>query len=130
MAASPCVSAGILQYQQSNQDFNTRLVVPAWRADQARPITRRVRTALQRIPPRQRLRAAAVEKTLLAAGLLRAGLDVVAGPPWTSVTFGGYEPFTTGPPVCVWGSLTAAAVTLTSGGITREGACLPTAGGH
>jgi hypothetical protein len=46
------------------------------------------------------------------------------------VAFGGYEPFTTNPPVCVRGELTAKSVALTVGGITREGAGLPSPGGQ
>jgi hypothetical protein len=129
-AASPCVSAGVQQYQQSNQGFNARLPVPGWLAARARPETRRVREALERLTPAQRLRAAAVQSALLAAGLWREGLVVLAGPPYTSVVFGGYEPFNTRPAVCVWGILTPKSVTVDVGGNTREGACLPGAGGH
>jgi hypothetical protein len=91
---------------------------------------RRVREALERLTPAQRLRAAAVQSALLAAGLWREGLVVLAGPPYTSVVFGGYEPFNTRPAVCVWGTLTPKSVTVDVGGNTREGACLPGAGGH
>ena len=55
---------------------------------------------------------------------------MLAGPPYNSVTFGGYEILNTSPPVCAWGTVTAKGVEVDSGGITREGACLPSAGGH
>ena len=129
-AVTPCVSVGVQQEQQANQGFNARLTLPPWLAARAKPATQRVRETLDRLTPHQRLRTSAVQAALLRAGLVSEGLAVLAGPPWQSVTFGGYEPFNTRPAVCVWGTLTAKTVSVSAGGNTREGACLPTAGGH
>jgi hypothetical protein len=52
------------------------------------------------------------------------------GPPYNSVAFGGYELLSTRPAVCAWGTVSVKAVEVDFGGITREGACLPSAGGH
>jgi hypothetical protein len=50
--------------------------------------------------------------------------------PHYGVAFGGYERLTVRDAACAWGTVTVKAVEVDSGGITREGACLPTAGGH
>ena len=47
-----------------------------------------------------------------------------------SVGFGGYELGSTRPAVCAWGTVSVKTIDLESGGITREGGCLPSAGGH
>jgi hypothetical protein len=129
-AASPCVSAGVLQNQQANESFNDRIPLPAAVAAKAAPVTQRIRESLERLTPAQRLRVSAVRSSLLAGGLLSTDLVVLDGPPYNSVAFGGYELLSTRPPVCAWGTVSAKAVEVDSGGITREGGCLPTAGGH
>ena len=71
---------------------------------------------------------------MLAGGLLSADLVVSSGwtqaPPHYGVAFGGYERLSDNAAACAWGTVTVKAVEVDSGGITREGACLPTAGGH
>jgi hypothetical protein len=61
-----------------------------------------------------------------------ADLVVLAGP--SGAAFGGYVLVNTRPPVCAWGTLSVRAIAkpivVDSGGITREGGCLPSAGGH
>jgi hypothetical protein len=57
-------------------------------------------------------------------------LVVLDGPPHNSIAFGGYELLHTRPPACAWGTVSATGVEVDSGGITREGACLESAGGH
>jgi hypothetical protein len=93
-------------------------------------VTLRIRESLERLTKAQRLNGSAVRSALLAGGLLSTDLVVLAVPPYNSVTFGGYEILNTSPPVCAWGTVTAKGVEVDSGGITREGACLPSAGGH
>ena len=130
MAAGPCVSVGVQQEQQANQTFNSRIPLSAQVAAEAAPVTQRIREKLDRLTPAQRLNAAAVQSALLAGGLLKTDLVVLSGPPYNSVTFGGYELVNTSPPVCAWGTVEAKSIEVDSGGITREGACLPGAGGH
>ena len=132
MAAGPCVTVGVRREQQANQTFNSRIPLSAQGAAEAAPVTQRIRESLERLTPAQRLNAAAVQSALLAGGLLKTDLVVLAGPPYNSVTFGGYEILNTRPPVCAWGTVTAKKVGGSSSpaGITREGACLPSSGGH
>ena len=130
MTASPCISVGAEQNQQANQLFNSRIPLPGPVAAKAAPLTRRIRESLDRLTSVQRLRVSAVRSALLAGGLLSTDLVVFGGPPNTSVAFGGYELLSTRPPVCAWGTVSVKAVEVDSGGITREGACLPSAGGH
>jgi hypothetical protein len=93
-------------------------------------VTRRVRESLERLTPAQRLRVAAVRSALLAGGLHPDELVVFGGAPTSSIAFGGYELLSTSPPVCAWGSVSVKSVEADSGGITREGGCLESAGGH
>jgi hypothetical protein len=65
---------------------------------------------------------------LLAGGLHPDELVVFGGAPTSSVAFGGYELLSTSPPVCAWGSVSVKSVEVDSGGITREGGCLESAG--
>lgn len=51
-------------------------------------------------------------------------------PPHNCVSFGGYEQLSVHDAACAWGTVTVRAIEVDFGGITREGACLPTAGGH
>jgi hypothetical protein len=127
---SPCVSVGVQDYQRANQLFNERIPVPGPVAAEAAPLTQRIRQSLDQLTPAQRLQASAVRSALLTGGLLSTDLVVLDGPPYDAVAFGGYELLDTRPPVCVWGTVSAKAVEVDSGGITREGACLPTVGGH
>jgi hypothetical protein len=120
----------VQQYQQANQSFNARIPLPGPVAAEARPLTRRIRESLERLTPAQRVRAAAVRSALLAGGVFSTDLAVLDGPPYNSVAFGGYELLSTRPPVCAWGTVSRKAVEVDSGGITREGGCLPSAGGH
>lgn len=129
--ASPCISAGVEQNQQANQLFNSRIPLPGPVAAMAAPVTRRIRESLERLTPGQRLQIPAVRSALLAGGLLGTDLVVFGGPPnSSSVAFGGYELLSTRPAVCAWGMVSGKAVEVDSGGITREGACLESAGGH
>jgi hypothetical protein len=125
---TPCVSAGVQQYQQSNQMFNERETLPGWLAAEAAPVTARIRQSLQRLGPAQRLQVAAVKSALLAAGMWSS--DLVVDPGQDGVLFGGYEPFNTRPAVCAYGDVTPKTVVLDIGGNTLEGACLPSPGGH
>lgn len=133
-AASPCVSAGVQQEQQANESFNARVPLSAAGAAAAGPITQRIRDSLERLTPAQRLQVPAVRSALLAGGLLSTDLVVSSGwtqaPPHYGVAFGGYELLSVHPAVCAWGTVTVKAVDVDFGGITREGACLPGAGGH
>jgi hypothetical protein len=129
-APAGCVSAGAEQNQQANQTFNSRIPLPASVAAQAAPVTRRIRESLERLTPAQRLRVSAVRSALLAGGLHPDELVVFGGVPTRSVAFGGYELLSTSPPVCAWGSVSVKSIEVDSGGITREGGCLETAGGH
>ena len=67
---------------------------------------------------------------MLAGGVLSTDLWVFKGAASDSVGFGGYELGSTRPPVCAWGTVSMKAIDLESGGITREGGCLPSGGGH
>ena len=129
-APSPCVSVGVVQEQQANQTFNSRIPLSAAVAAKAAPLTQRIQQSLDKLTSAQRLQAPAVRAALLAGGLLSTDLVVISGPPYTSVTFGGYELLSTRPAVCAWGTVSPNSVEVDSGGITREGACLPSAGGH
>jgi hypothetical protein len=66
--------------------------------------------------------------------MLSADLIVSSGyvqpPPGNGVAFGGYERLSDNATACAWGTVTVKGIEVDSGGITREGACLPTAGGH
>jgi hypothetical protein len=132
--ASPCVSTGVQQNQQANQSFNDRVPLSAAGAAEAGPITQRIRDSLERLTPAQRLQVSAVRSALLAGGLLSTDLVVSSGwtqaPPHNGVAFGGYELLSVHPAACAWGTVTVKAIEVDSGGITREGACLPSAGGH
>jgi hypothetical protein len=130
VTASPCISAGVQQYQQANQSFNARIPLPGPVAAKAEPVTQRIRESLERLTPAQRLQASAVRSALLAGGLLSTDLVVLAGSPHNGVAFGGYEIVSTRTAVCAWGTVSVKAVEVDSGGITREGGCLPSAGGH
>ena len=127
---SPCASVGAEQNQQANQTFNSRIPLPGPVAAEAAPVTGRIRESLERLTSRQRLQVSAVQSALLAGGMLSTDLWVFKGAAADSVAFGGYERLTTPTGVCAWGSVSVKAVDLESGGITREGGCLPTAGGH
>ena len=135
-AASPCVSTGVQQNQQANQSFNDRVPLSAAGAAEAGPITQRIRDSLERLTPAQRLQVSAVRSALLAGGLLSTDLVVSSGwtqaPPHYGVAFGGYERLSVSvhTAVCAWGTVTVKAIEVDSGGITREGACLPGPGGH
>ena len=133
-AASPCVSTGVQQNQQANQSFNDRVPLSAAGAPEAGPVTLRIRDSLERLTPAQRLQVSAVRSALLAGGLLSTDLAVSSGwtqaPPHNGVAFGGYEQLSVHPAVCAWGTVTAKAIEVDSGGITRDGVCLPSAGGH
>ena len=129
-APSSCASVSAQQEQQANQTFDSRIPLPASVAAQAAPVTRRVQESLDRLTPAQRLNVTAVRAALLAAGTQSVDLVVFSGPPYNGVAFGGYELLDTTPPVCVWGTVSVKSVELNSGGITREGGCLETAGGH
>jgi hypothetical protein len=125
---------GVQQNQQANQSFNARLPLSAAVAAEAGPVTQRIRDSLERLTPARRLEVPAVRSALLAGGLESTDLVVSSGwtqaPPHYGVAFGGYERLSARTAVCAWGTVTVKAVDVDSGGITREGACLPTAGGH
>ena len=127
---SPCVSVGAEQNQQANQTFNSRIPLPGSVAAEAAPLTARIRQSLERLTPAQRLQVSAVRSALLAGGMVSTDLVVFKGAAASAVAFGGYELLSTRPPVCDWGMVSVKAVELDSGGITREGGCLPSAGGH
>jgi hypothetical protein len=120
----------VQQYQQANQSFNARIPLPGLVAAKAQPVTQRIQESLERLTPAQRLQASAIRSALLAGGLLSTDLVVLDGPPHNSVAFGGYELLSTRPPVCAWGTVSVKAVEVDFGGITREGGCLPSPGGH
>jgi hypothetical protein len=125
--ASPCVSVGVEQNQQSNEMYNVRAPMPSWLAAKAQPETQRIRHALERLTRAQRLNPSAVLAALRGAGMLSSGL--VAYGPWDhEVTFGGYEPFNTKPAVCAFGDVTPAVVVVNIGGNTWEGACYTSGG--
>jgi hypothetical protein len=127
---SPCASVGAEQNQQANQTFNSRIPLPGPVAAEAAPVTARIRESLEKLTPVQRLQVSAVRSALLAGGVLSTDLWVFKGAAADSVAFGGYELGSTRPAVCAWGSVSVKAVELDTGGITREGGCLPSAGGH
>ena len=125
--ASPCVSEGVEQNQQSNEMYNVRAPMPGRLAAEAQPETQRIRRALERLTGAQRQNPSAILAALRAAGMLSSGL--VAYGPWDHrVTFGGYEPFNTKPAVCAFGVVTPAAVVVNIGGNTWEGACYTSGG--
>ena len=127
VTASPCVSVGVEQNQQSNEMYNVRAPMPGWLAAEAQPETQRIRQALERLTGAQRQNPAAVLAALRGAGMLSSGL--VAYGPWDhEVTFGGYEPFNTKPAVCAFGDVTPAVVVVNIGGNTWEGACYTSGG--
>jgi hypothetical protein len=128
--ATSCVTNGTVQNQQANQSFNDRQPLTAAAIAKAAPITRRIRQSLERLSPAERLQVSAVRSALLKSGLHPVDLVVFGGAPSASVAFGGYEVLSTRPPACAWGTVSIKAVDVESGGITREGACLPSAGGH
>jgi hypothetical protein len=126
-SASPCVSVGVEQNQQSNEMYNVRAPMPGWLAAEAQPETQRIRHALERLTPAQRQNPSAILAALRGAGMLSSGL--VAYGPWDhEVTFGGYEPFNTKPAVCAFGDVTPTAVVVNIGGNTWEGACYTSGG--
>jgi hypothetical protein len=127
---SPCVSVGAEQNQQANQTFNSRIPLPGTVAAEAAPVTARIRESLERLTSVQRLQVSAVQSALLAGGLLSTDLWVFKGAAADSVTFSGFERLSTRTAVCAWGSVSAKAIDLETGGITREGGCVPSAGGH
>jgi hypothetical protein len=127
---SPCVSVGAEQNQQANQTFNSRIPLPGPVATQAAPVTARIRESLERLTSVQRLQVSAVQSALLAGGLLSTDLWVFKGAAADSVAFSGYERLSTRTAVCAWGSVSVKAIDLETGGITREGGCVPSAGGH
>ena len=127
---SPCASVGAEQNQQANQTFNSRIPLPAPVAAEAATMTGRIRESLERLSPAQRLQVSAVQSALLAGGMLSTDLWVFKGAASNGVGFGGYELVSTRPAVCAWGTVSVKAIDLESGGITREGGCLPSAGGH
>jgi hypothetical protein len=122
VSASPCVSVGVQQDQQSNEMYNVRAPMPSWLAAKAQPETQRIRHSLEQLTRAQRQNPSAVVAALRGAGMLSSGL--VAYGPWDRrVTFGGYEPFNTKPAVCAFGHVTPTAVVVKVGGNTWEGAC-------
>jgi hypothetical protein len=127
---SPCVSVGAEQNQQANQTFNSRIPLPGPVAAEAAPVTGRIRESLEKLSPVQRLRVSAVQSALLAGGLLSTDLWVFKGAAADGVAFSGYERVSTHTPVCAWGSVSVKTIDLETGGITREGGCVPSAGGH
>ena len=127
---SPCVSVGAEQNQQANQTFNSRIPLPGSVAAEAAPVTGRIRQSLERLSPAQRLRVSAVQSALLADGMVSTDLWVFKGAAASSVAFSGYERVSGRTPVCAWGSVSVKTIDLETGGITREGGCVPSAGGH
>ena len=76
-----------------------------------------------------------IQSALLAGGMQSTDLVLLDNSPSTTpAAFGGYVLLNTRPPVCAWGTLSVRAIAkpivVDSGGITREGGCLPSAGGH
>lgn len=127
---SPCASVGAQQNQQANQTFNSRIPLPAPIAAEAESVTARIRQSLEKLTARQRLQVSAVQSALLAGGMLRTDLWVFGGAPSPGVGFGGFVVITAHSDACAWGTITVKKIELDSGGITREGGCLPSAGGH
>jgi hypothetical protein len=128
--ATSCVTNGTVQNQQDNQSFNDRQPLTATGIAEAAPVTRRIRQSLERLSPAERLQVSAVRSALLTSGIYRVDLVVFGGAASAGVAFGGYIVLNTRPPACAWGLVSVKAVDVESGGITREGACLPSAGGH
>ena len=127
---SPCASVGAEQNQQANQTFNSRIPLPGPVAAEAASVTARIRASLERLTARQRLQVSAVESALLAGGMQSTDLWVFKGSAANGVGFGGFELISGPSAVCAWGTTSVKAIELDSGGITREGGCLPSAGGH
>ena len=127
---SPYASVGAEQNQQANQTFNSRIPLPGPVAAEAAPVTARIRESLERLAAHQRLQVSAVQSALLAGGMQSTDLWVFKGAAADGVGFGGYERVSTRTAVCAWGSVSVKTIDLETGGITREGGCLPTAGGH
>ena len=127
---SPCVSVGAEQNQQANQTFNSRIPLPGPVAAEAAPVTERIRESLERLTAHQRLQVSAVRSALLTGGMQSTDLWVFKGAAADGVGFGGYEQLTTPTGVCAWGTVSVKAIDLETGGITRDGGCLPSAGGH
>ena len=131
VAGSPCVSVGAEQNQQANQTFNSRIPLPAAVAAEAAPLIRRIQESLERLSAAQRLHESDIQSALIAGGMQSTDLVVLDNSPSTTpAAFGGYVLLNTRPPVCAWGTVGVKAVVVDSGGITREGGCLPSAGGH
>jgi hypothetical protein len=127
---SPCASVGAEQNQQANQTFNSRIPLPAPVAAEAALVTARIRASLEKLTARQRVQVSAVQSALLAGGMLRTDLWVFGGAASDGAGFGGFVVITTHSDACAWGTVTVKAIELSFGGITREGGCLPSAGGH
>jgi hypothetical protein len=127
---SPCASVGAEQNQQANQTFNSRIPLPGPVAAEAAPVTARILESLERLTAHQRLEVSAVQSALLAGGMQSTDLWVFKGAAADGVGFGGYEQLTTPTGVCAWGTVSVKAIDLETGGITRDGGCLPSAGGH
>jgi hypothetical protein len=104
--------------------------LPATVAAEAVPVTARIRQSLERLTARQRLEVSAVQSALLAGGMQSTDLWVFKGAAADGVGFGGYEQLATPTGVCAWGTVSVKAIDLETGGITRDGGCLPSAGGH
>jgi hypothetical protein len=130
VAQTPCVSVGAEQNQQANQTFNSRIPLSAAVAAEAAPLTRRIQESLEKLTSVQRTDGSDVRSALLAGGMQSTDLVVLGGPSTANVAFGGYEQLDTRQAVCAWGTVSVKAVEVDSAGITREGGCLPTAGGH
>jgi hypothetical protein len=97
----------------------------------AAPLIRRIQESLEKLSAAQRLREADIQSALIAGGMQSTDLVVLDNSPSaTPAAFGGYVLLNTRPPVCAWGTVGVKAVVVDSGGITREGGCLPSAGGH
>lgn len=123
-----CAAAKVQQYQQSNQIFNGRRILPDSLAARAQPVTDRIKRSLEDLTPTQRLQLNTVRQTLIAAGVLSDELVIYSDS--NGVTFYGYEPFNTSPAVCAYGTVTAGSVAVDMEGNTNDGTCAPVAGGH
>ena len=123
-AAGACYDPEALM--RSNRHFRDRIdPQPADLAD-ARGALEPVRVALTPVAASPTVDS--VTRALRAAGWPRATgvassavIGVPAGGTGVSVPFGS---------ACVYGDVTAGAVTLDVGGVTEEGSCLPGVGGH
>jgi hypothetical protein len=128
-APSPdCAAAKVQQYQQSNQTFNGRRILPDSLAARAKPVTARIQRSLEALTPLQRQQPDTVQSTLIAAGVLSEELVIYPSP--DGVTFYGYEPFNTSPAVCAYGTVTTRSIVVNMAGNTNDGTCAPTSGGH